>query len=1130
MNDTSEITSRLGAVRAGIRRVQFLRGAFLVGLVTLSGLILSMVLHWFCAPLPISVRWLVFIIWLAVVLWAISKGFGPFFQKLDLVRVARWLEGRHPEMEERLSTSLSLSERGGGSDELVAALVAAAGRDAALVDSGSEVRAGRETRFWRVGLFVTAVGLLLAFALSPGIVGRLAFRSIAPFAEVGTVGRGTFELLPGDTDVMVGSAVEIVLRYPGKDQPQILLELESGVRVTQPFEREGEQWGYRIEPARESFRYRAQAGRAQSDRYSVTVWPLAELADCRVKFHYPDYTELPDREEALGSMVSALVGSELEISGTVLSPLDRVSLQLGDEIEAGRVEPSASGARVSWSWLVKTEHSGALELSGRHPVGGECSLGKVTLEPFTDAEPAVVLLSPAEQEIKVRPDEILKLRYQVSEDFGLGEMRLEVAAGQAGDWESEVRLPREIGESTPKLFRGTARVTVRELLDRFPRVGEFRLRLLASDRRPTEFAGPGRGASEWLIVKINERADSLAKQELTAQHEDAKSTVEKAIKDLRTAEAKMQQNRQRLVDGRQDESRDRLNQEAQELLAGANQALEEVAERMEEGIHAPEAPKVDQAREKATAAGERFQEVTLQDGREEREAVFEEALSKNREAVQQLEEVRRELERRGPQLEDLAKMESLAQAQSDLARQAEKQAIAEAAAEMASEWNREQVKKTEELKHELWSRPEALSEALNKQAETAKDLAQQAQALSAQQEALSEVAEQVASSSEQGEEVKRQKGAKEKLGELLRQEQAAITQGLRQKQAEAQQKGEALAESLSDAAVEAQAVKESLSEGDLSQTAPRAQEAAKSLAQAAAKASQKRQELMEENVTEAAAIAAAVEQLQELSQRQQQVGAAAEALAKGELGEALQQFQESAAAEGRALTEEIQGLPQLTGSSLGQAGNEAQRGSEKALTAHELSEKGQGEQSGQAHQRAREFFEQAAGSLARAAEQLSQRAEQEATREQPAHLAPSSEEALAEALQAMGEAAQAGQKAAEAAMAARRAAAALEKSALEGRAQLQGKAPGEAPSSWPENEASAPGGPGQKPSEDDSQFQQREADQGVPPELAKLGLSAADWERIQANLNRDVGAAGAEGVPADYRELVKEYFQSMGEK
>lgn len=55
-------------------------------------------------------------------------------------------------------------------------------------------------------------------------------------------------------------------------------------------------------------------------------------------------------------------------------------------------------------------------------------------------------------------------------------------------------------------------------------------------------------------------------------------------------------------------------------------------------------------------------------------------------------------------------------------------------------------------------------------------------------------------------------------------------------------------------------------------------------------------------------------------------------------------------------------------------------------------------------------------------------------------------------------------------------------------------------------------------------------DPGVPPELAKLGISASDWEKIQATLTSDKGGAGIEGVPVEYRGLVKGYFQSMSQK
>ena len=76
-----------------------------------------------------------------------------------------------------------------------------------------------------------------------------------------------------------------------------------------------------------------------------------------------------------------------------------------------------------------------------------------------------------------------------------------------------------------------------------------------------------------------------------------------------------------------------------------------------------------------------------------------------------------------------------------------------------------------------------------------------------------------------------------------------------------------------------------------------------------------------------------------------------------------------------------------------------------------------------------------------------------------------------------------------------------------------------------------PGEPGQQPGQQPQQGDApAEPDPGVPPELAKLGISADDWEKIQASLASDVGSGSGSGIPEEYRELVKGYFQSMSTK
>lgn len=54
---------------------------------------------------------------------------------------------------------------------------------------------------------------------------------------------------------------------------------------------------------------------------------------------------------------------------------------------------------------------------------------------------------------------------------------------------------------------------------------------------------------------------------------------------------------------------------------------------------------------------------------------------------------------------------------------------------------------------------------------------------------------------------------------------------------------------------------------------------------------------------------------------------------------------------------------------------------------------------------------------------------------------------------------------------------------------------------------------------------QNVAGDGVPPELAKMGISVADWTRIKGALGSEATNQAASGAPKEYRDLVSDYFR-----
>jgi hypothetical protein len=345
-----EIGRRLEAVRTSIRKAQWTRGGLLVATVMLAGLLLMMALDHFFAPLPQAVRWAMFGGWVLGTSIAAAVGSRPLLRKIGLVQVARWIEGRHPEIEERMSTVLELAgSRGGVSEELLEELAKSAGEDVGKVDARAELKAVGAARKWARPAIALAALLLLVFVVWPKEAARLAVRAVAPFSTLGNAAAVKFSVKPGDIELLEGDALEIAVRYDGPAKElELAMALPNGSEIDQPMLPSGEGWGYRLDPVRESFRYKARAGRGESDAFDVTVWPLPAIPQPRVKLAFPEYTGLLPMDEPLGRGIEAVRGTKVELAGVLNTAVEAAWLDIdGKRIAEGSVEKSASGGRVA---------------------------------------------------------------------------------------------------------------------------------------------------------------------------------------------------------------------------------------------------------------------------------------------------------------------------------------------------------------------------------------------------------------------------------------------------------------------------------------------------------------------------------------------------------------------------------------------------------------------------------------------------------------------------------------------------------------------------------------------------------------------------------------------------------------
>ncbi|MFM1559193.1 MAG: hypothetical protein ACKJSK_07780, partial [Roseibacillus sp.] len=754
-----EIINPLQALLRRVRRMQLLRGLAELVTLVLGGLLLTMAADFFLAPLPVIVRWVMLGALVLGTLWGIWAWLiKPLSNRITLVQVARWLETRHPEIQERVSTALELTQGSsrGVSEALLQELVLEAKGDVKDVDPGIEIRARRAKRWMWPAAGLAAVFLLL-FVIFPGETQRLFVRALAPFTDLGNAGAVRFTIAPQDIEVLEGDEVRISIKFSDPKAKELTLVMErDGMetlteRIAVARVADGvSEFDYRLPAARDSFHYHARIGKAQSDGYDVTVWPLPRVDNLKVLYTFPEYTNRAPQRRSIGQGVVALAGTSVELKGMTNTPVEGGRFLMdGKEIGTVTVEPDARGGRVKLNWTLIPEQDGLGQVMLRHRLEREIEGVRFPVKVQLDKAPVVTLIAPTKKEMRVRPDELVRLEYEVQEDVGVksAEVELQVNGRKveplAGD------LPEQDNLSSKPLWRGEQIVSIGEMLDRWKDAQELRMRIAVTDVLPESLGGPGVGHSEWLTIRIDRNAESIVRQEIRAQQSDVRETLNEAIQDVREAKARMEQHQHEIQQEELTEQAEKAFEEAREKLANAQQDLADLAERMERGVQADKADEVREAAQQVAESRERLEDTPLQDTAEGRQEELNQARTAAQEAIKQLEELQQAVQQDEGKLEQLAQLSELAQQENEIARQAENAAQQEGAEAPANqELQQEQQQVEGALQNQVNQNQEAKAEMLEGQAEAAEDLAEQALELAERQEGLSEAAEAQAATQE----------------------------------------------------------------------------------------------------------------------------------------------------------------------------------------------------------------------------------------------------------------------------------------------------------------------------------------------------------------------------------------------
>ncbi|MBI3004020.1 MAG: hypothetical protein HYY49_01230 [Ignavibacteriales bacterium] len=338
-----------------------------------------------------------------------------------------------PQIRDRLLNLLQLDhEIRMGSSPYSAALVDASFQDLATGARGLDFAASVDTRRaskWRKLNLIVATLCILCLVSFPTTLGSSLYRLLHFEREFVPPAEFTFEILPGNKEVVKGENVEVQVRARSSTRPaEMIKELSL-------FHRAEGQTNFdraRVRPdssgafhtvlanVRASTMYFAQVEDVQSEWYELKAVDRPILHSFRVRLDFPPYTKLPPRiqEEFIGD-ITALAGTRVSISGSASKELHEATIVFGN---GWNREVAVSGERFSSAFTLDVETSYFLHMKDAE---GLSNLDPVhyQLKVVPDESPVISIVKPG-RNLDIAGTQSLDVLIQARDDFGFSQLRL----------------------------------------------------------------------------------------------------------------------------------------------------------------------------------------------------------------------------------------------------------------------------------------------------------------------------------------------------------------------------------------------------------------------------------------------------------------------------------------------------------------------------------------------------------------------------------------------------------------------------------------------------------------------------------------------------------------------------------
>ncbi len=679
--------------------------------------------------------------------------YKPLTQPFSLERVARFVELRHPELQERMSSIVELCRIDENSDDfgsqtLIDKLAQEATFDAANVKPTQEINT-KSVKPWFIAAGIVVGITVLLMAIWPLRTFRLIARVMVPSSDVGSFFADNLQVEPGHLRIVKGEPLTIKVKTKS---PQIntayMIKFEAGgklvkERMIESFldpDIEGSK-GLRvftlsIPQVNESFRYCIHAGHSLTARYEIQAEVPPQVDRFDFVYKYPSYTGLGTvlSTNASGN-INVLNGTEINISANLSKPINSAKFIIGGRELAETNITYITQMRLKCSFVVPPSIDDKWHLDMVDHFSFTNTPKIYSIVSVKDQPPTVDIYRPIEKDLTLSPKGRFVINYFAFDDYGLTNAFLEVSKdGKEPDIHNLKKLEKE--KDKEGIWQGNIRFDLSKF--DLKNVSKLSLVVCVVDTLPIELGGPQIARSLPIFVTIDRAAEALSRQSYEMQHEAIEKILENILKRLEASVADTKSINAELSDDRPDYVK--VDEKAMDIasdLSTVTDILDDLLGLLGDTVYASMKDGVTKAKERGVNVAKQNAEMLVMLDKDDKKATGRKLRTSLEDSIMMIKSLFEDLAKLDEIVEKWLATEELSNKQDDLVEDAKD--MVEEGNVMDEDWIKDQKAIAEQIIDVLSEEnPQVIKDKLEEVKKAAEKLAKDAEELSVLQDKLAE--------------------------------------------------------------------------------------------------------------------------------------------------------------------------------------------------------------------------------------------------------------------------------------------------------------------------------------------------------------------------------------------------------